>query len=113
MKSKFFATGILLVGMVLSFESTANELVTKVVQVGCHTSDSNCFVYIDKAIPAGVANCSNRGSLRWDASMAKNAPQVYATLLAAAMADKEVRFGGVDKACVRGYPTFEYVLIRK
>ena len=87
----------------------AQILTVKVLRVGCHTVNGQCFVNIDQLIP----ECTNTGSqLRWNSSSVNNSDALYSTLLAAHATGESVQFGGADASCDGSYASFFWFAVQ-
>ena len=98
--------------MLLSSTVSAQISIAKVLRVGCHTVNGQCFVYLDRPIPEG-SECTNTGTvLRWNTEKVSNSDELYSTLLAAHATDKEVQFGSAGGICEGSYASFTWFSIQ-
>ena len=104
-----------IVGFCLLFLTTsvsAQSLIAKVLRVGCHTVNGQCFVYLDKPIPEG-SECTNTGAvLRWNSANVHNSEELYSTLLAAHATGTDVQFGSAGASCEGSYASFSWFSIQ-
>ena len=81
----------------LSFSNVnAQSLTAKVLRVGCHLTDNQCFVFVDKEIP-NSGSCENNVAFRYDSEEIHNSEELYSSLLAAQASGRNVIFGGAGK----------------
>ena len=82
----------------------------EIERIGCHLSDSTCFVEIS-GNPVGPESCRST-SIRWNNDSAANGKEMLSLLMAAFAAGKQVNFNIVG-SCYGTYPTFSYINIYK
>lgn len=91
----------------ITSQCLATTLNAKIVQVGCHTNDDQCFAYLDKPI-GGVGNCEKNKSMRWSLKNGHAGKEAYSTFLAAKISGKRVHFGAAGDVCYKGFTSFNY-----
>jgi len=98
--------------MLLSSTVSAQNLIAKVLRVGCHTVNGQCFVYLNKPVPEG-SECTNTGTvLRWNSENVNNSDALYSTLLAAHTTGVDVQFGSAGASCEGSYASFSWFSIQ-
>lgn len=82
----------------------------KIIAMGCHNTDSICYIEIDGAA-VGPANCRGN-SIRWDSSTTPGKNQ-FALLLSAYHAAKPISLNVADScfSMQSNFPTFSYSYI--
>jgi len=107
---KFFKLGLILLLTVFSMASYATSLATKIERVGCHITNSICFVNVESPIPGDCIHKSAK-QFRWNSEAISNHDALYSSLLAAQATGRSVFFGSAGLICEGAYPTFTWFTI--
>jgi len=84
-----------------------------VIDFGCHTGNSICYVSIDGAPVGGEFGCSSN-SVRWNADDAPSGKRLFAMVTAAFVSGNRVQFqisGCLPEQAT--FPTFTYASVTK